>query len=321
MDTGNRESDRIARGGGSRTEGFEAECGVECEKGRVQCSGGSRPAGDAEAARRTNATRRAEAAPEADAAKVVGPTDGLESTRVRAARDGTGRGPSCVALPPPPAASTRTQAPVQPNGWPGVAPLLTAWRRADDSSEGTAPGRSLPTTVRRARRPRHGFTRALARAERWLGSLRAIAADDGLPVALAFVWRTIARSTARPPRDEGERAAERFLRLLGFRVIARNWRRAADRRDEADLILLSPARDTLVVVEVKRAAGPWDPLERIDGAKREVLWRIAGDLAERPPVAGIRRVRVDLVAVRGTGRACEVMRHEPGFLERPAKPP
>ncbi len=172
----------------------------------------------------------------------------------------------------------------------------------------------LLASARRARR-------ALRRPWAWCRASLAIARHDGPGVGLAFIARSLRAALLPGVRDEGERIAERFLRLLGFRLVARNWRRRADRRDEADLLMLAPSRDTLVVVEVKRAAGPWDPLERIDSAKRAVLWRIAGDLAMRPPVRGIRRVRVDLVAVRGARGSCEVIRHESGFLERDARGP
>ena len=244
---------------------------------------------------------------------------GASPTRSDATEPGTPRASSGAAARLPPFAPATEPAPASDRR--GNPQRATASRGTSSARNRDTPIHPMPRPARHARRPRLGTARAFTRGARWLGELRALLATDYCAVALAFVWRTLARLVAPTPRDAGERTAERFLRLLGFRLVARNWRRTADRRDEADLVMLSPGRDTLVVVEVKRAAGPWDPLERIDGAKREVLWRIAGDLADRPPAPGIRRVRVDLVAVRGSGRGCEVMRHEPGFLERPARPP
>ena len=131
---------------------------------------------------------------------------------------------------------------------------------------------------------------------------------------MSFRWRV---------RDPGERAAERYLRATGHRVVARNWRSPRDRRDEADLVVLTPDRRTLVLVEVKRAAGPWDALERIDRRKREVLWRLLGDLAPvdgrsgafASACRGAEGVRVDLIGVRG-GRRPAIARHLTGLFER-----
>ncbi|MBI1304272.1 MAG: hypothetical protein GC172_10880 [Phycisphaera sp.] len=115
-----------------------------------------------------------------------------------------------------------------------------------------------------------------------------------------------------------------------MRVIARNWRSARDRRDEADLLALSPDGALLIVVEVKRAAGPWDALERVDGRKREVLWRLLCDLEEcvrrartgapargdPPRLAAVRRIRVDLVGVEGSARHSMVSRQVTALFER-----
>lgn len=163
---------------------------------------------------------------------------------------------------------------------------------------------------------------------------------DGLGVAIAWVLRRCAhalpRWLQRSPRDPGERAAERFLHLLGHRILARNWRSARDPRDEADLLVQTPDGREVVVVEVKRTASTWDALARVNARKREVLWRIAldleryrdsGSIGGRPAaddaLGRLRRalreadtIRVDMVAVRGDGRACSVADHIPGILSR-----
>lgn len=153
---------------------------------------------------------------------------------------------------------------------------------------------------------------------------------DGPRVAVAFLWRVLARRLLPPPRDAGERAAERFLRALGYFVVARNWRSPRDSRDEADLIALTPDRRELVIVEVKRAAGPWDALGRVDGRKKEVLWRLLTDIERgaRGTDAGVARalpasavasaehVRVDLIGVRGEGRTATVVDHDCGLFIR-----
>jgi putative endonuclease len=153
-------------------------------------------------------------------------------------------------------------------------------------------------------------------------------ARDGPLVALIYILRTLdgilrRLGLRRGPRDPGEVAAERFLRALGYRTVARNWRSPRDPRDEADLLMLAPDRTTLVVVEVKRARGPWDALDRVDRRKRAVLWRLLGDLSdgegeETTVIARISvdRVRVDLVGVRGEGWGASAVRHVVGLFER-----
>lgn len=155
---------------------------------------------------------------------------------------------------------------------------------------------------------------------------------DGVAVALAFIWRALFRRILPPTRDAGERAAERFLRALGYRIVARNWRSPRDARDEADLIALTPDRTEVVIVEVKRAAGPWDALGRVDVRKKEVLWRLLCDLegiargasapSSRAIASALRTadvVRVDLVGVRGEGRTASVVDHDTGMFLRPLR--
>ncbi|MCE2884473.1 MAG: YraN family protein [Planctomycetaceae bacterium] len=151
----------------------------------------------------------------------------------------------------------------------------------------------------------------------WLAALSILRSIDG------FLRRLGIR---RPPREAGEVAAERFLRGLGYRTVARNWRSPRDPRDEADLLMLAPDHATLVVVEVKRARGPWDALDRVDRRKRAVLWRLLDDLAAGDTAAqavaahaGATRVRVDLVGVRGEGRSASAVRHVVGLFERRAR--
>jgi Holliday junction resolvase-like predicted endonuclease len=183
----------------------------------------------------------------------------------------------------------------------------------------------------RARRPRvdcesmgRGATasRLMRRAWRHL-------AADGAAVAIAFIVRSLRRNMRAWRRDPGERAAERFLRALGYRVLARNWRSPRDARDEADLVAASPDGSAIAIVEVKRAAGPWDPLERVDARKRAVLWRLAGDAValrdgatrsrDRRIARAVRtaaEIRVDLVAVRGEGRTASATAHVVGIATR-----
>lgn len=169
-------------------------------------------------------------------------------------------------------------------------------------------------------------------ASRWsaLAALRRTVRSDGLGVAFAYLIHLARLALPRISRDPGERTAERFLRALGLRVVARNWRSPRDQRDEADLLAISPDGALLLLVEVKRASGPWDALERVDTRKREVLWRLLCDLEEcvrrarsgcpargdPPHLAGVRRIRVDLIGVEGTARAAMVSRQVTALFER-----
>ena len=154
------------------------------------------------------------------------------------------------------------------------------------------------------------------------------ARHDGVGVAIAWLAHAAGPAFRRAPRDPGERAAERLLRALGYSIEARNWRSPRDPRDEADLIARTPDGSTLVIVEVKRSAGPWDPLERVDSRKKSVLWRILRDLEDAASdrgrggagfpraVRGVSAIRVDLVGVRGEGRTATATRHVAGLFER-----
>jgi putative endonuclease len=102
---------------------------------------------------------------------------------------------------------------------------------------------------------------------------------------------------ANNPGDWAERCTADWLRReRGFRIIARNWRNPADRREEIDLV----ARDdgVLVFVEVKaRAADALVPgYFAVDERKRRVLRRAIRCYLQQlrePPVT----FRFDIVEV------------------------
>lgn len=94
---------------------------------------------------------------------------------------------------------------------------------------------------------------------------------------------------------EGEQAAARHVRGLGWRILDRNWRGGP-----LELDLVCREGDTLVFVEVKtRAAdGPGSPAEAFTPAKRERMvraaraWLAAHDAWDRPcrfDLAGVTR--------------------------------
>lgn len=96
----------------------------------------------------------------------------------------------------------------------------------------------------------------------------------------------------------GERMAERYLRRLGYRIAARNFRAAGG---EIDLVAIDGK--TVVFVEVKRRSGvgAGAPEEAVDDRKQERLKRAAHAFTERFKVAD-RPVRFDVVAIRDEGR-------------------
>ncbi|MGE3821656.1 MAG: YraN family protein [Isosphaeraceae bacterium] len=90
--------------------------------------------------------------------------------------------------------------------------------------------------------------------------------------------------------DRGERAAARFLRRRGCRVVTRGYRTA---RGEIDLIVRDG--DVLVFVEVKtRRAGV--PVEAVTLEKRRRLTRAALEFVRRFHLSGV-RARFDVVAI------------------------
>ena len=77
------------------------------------------------------------------------------------------------------------------------------------------------------------------------------------------------KTTRQQLGDLGERLAERFLRRMGHKLLARKFR---CQRGEIDLITLDPADDCICFVEVKSAARGIDrPEDQVDRRKRARL--------------------------------------------------
>src|SRR6266545_4526859 len=122
---------------------------------------------------------------------------------------------------------------------------------------------------------------------------------------LAWLYRLTdaARNRARvrvspPEAARGRRAedlAHRFLRRLGYTIVARNYRQRAG-AGEIDIVAVD--MDTLVFVEVKaRSSEEFGPPENaVDREKRRHLDRVAREYARR---AGTEwsHVRFDIIAV------------------------
>lgn len=115
--------------------------------------------------------------------------------------------------------------------------------------------------------------------------------------------------------DLGERAAEKFLKGLGLKFLARNFRSA---RGEIDLVFREA--DCLVFVEVKtRSPDDWSrPADKVDARKKKLLSQTALDylkLLKNPEV----KFRFDIVEVLLLDGEVREVRHLPNSfpLSRP----
>ena len=97
----------------------------------------------------------------------------------------------------------------------------------------------------------------------------------------------------RPLGDRGERAAARYLKRRGYKILARGNRLAPG---EIDLVALD--RDTVVFVEVKtrRSADAGHPAEAVTAAKQRQLTRLAVTFLKRHGLLE-HRARFDVIAV------------------------
>ncbi len=112
--------------------------------------------------------------------------------------------------------------------------------------------------------------------------------------------------------DQGERLAQRWLKRRGYRTIGRNLRLGSD---EIDLLMWSPDRKTLVIVEVKTRVLPQgsnaqeiNPLDSMTPVKRARQVR-AGRQLMRHPLAQDHAIRFDVVSVRLPERGRTIIEH------------
>ena len=105
----------------------------------------------------------------------------------------------------------------------------------------------------------------------------------------------------------GEQRAAEHLRDDGYVIVDRNWR-CSD--GEIDLVVTRD--DVLAIVEVKTRTSRryGHPLEALDRAKIDRLWRLAMMWARtHPDIARGRRIRVDAVAVIGADPGSGSLEH------------
>lgn len=87
--------------------------------------------------------------------------------------------------------------------------------------------------------------------------------------ALVAGWRGLRR---RPLGPKGERAAERYLRRLGWRILDRN---ARGDLGEIDLVALDGRTVVFVEVKTRHTGDPGQVAEAVDVAKQRRLTRLA----------------------------------------------
>lgn len=112
----------------------------------------------------------------------------------------------------------------------------------------------------------------------------------------------------------GERAAARYLRRAGYRILGVNLR---SRLGEIDILAEAPDGRTIVVVEVKAAAGDHDavrPEERVGFDKQRKLVVLASHMARRYDLTD-RPIRFDVIGVDLSPPNGPVVRHHPGAFE------
>jgi putative endonuclease len=98
----------------------------------------------------------------------------------------------------------------------------------------------------------------------------------------------------------GEQLVADHLRLLGWRILDRNWRCAAG---EVDIVALDDGELVIVEVKTRRSRSFGDPLEGVTDAKLTRLCVLAGAWRRAHPTVRVTSSRIDLVGVLVPGSA------------------
>ncbi|MGH7813881.1 MAG: YraN family protein [Candidatus Binataceae bacterium] len=112
------------------------------------------------------------------------------------------------------------------------------------------------------------------------------------------------RRASRPVSlgQRGERAAERYLKRQGYRIVERNFRAAG-----AEIDLIAMDGDTIAFVEVKTRTSDYagSAEDAVDGRKAERMRR-AARVFEAQNRAGECAMRFDVVAIRADGARMKI---------------
>jgi putative endonuclease len=117
----------------------------------------------------------------------------------------------------------------------------------------------------------------------------------------AVTWLEALRAQLSLGR-RGERAAEKYLRRHGYRIVARNFRAAG-----AEIDVVAMEDETLVFVEVKtrRSRDAGAPEEAVDERKQKQIRRAAEIFATRYRADDV-TMRFDIIAVDASGKRLEI---------------
>lgn len=94
--------------------------------------------------------------------------------------------------------------------------------------------------------------------------------------------------------NRGERAAARYLKQQGMRIIARQH---TTRLGEIDLIALDAGRVVFVEVKTRKSEASGRPEEAVNRAKQRKLTRLALEFLKRRGWLGKKSARFDVIAV------------------------
>ncbi|MEM9415808.1 MAG: YraN family protein [Planctomycetota bacterium] len=126
-------------------------------------------------------------------------------------------------------------------------------------------------------------------------------------------WLTRNGWTGAGPGPRGERIAERYLRKRKYKTLARNLR---TKLGEIDLLVLSPDRKQVILVEVKTSENRTTavrPEHRVGAAKQRKLTALAYKLQQQHKLDGL-GIRFDVVGVDlRDGETPEVRHYENAF--------
>ncbi len=116
----------------------------------------------------------------------------------------------------------------------------------------------------------------------------------------------------------GERAAQKYLQLQGYRLVAKNLR---NRTGEIDLLMMTPDARTLVLIEVKARELHADqavvnprPEVHVNQHKQRKITALAHQLVQRYGYSN-HMIRFDVIGVDFPRQGNPIVRHHPGAFE------
>ena len=123
-----------------------------------------------------------------------------------------------------------------------------------------------------------------------------------------------ARAAAKSLDQRGEAAAERHLKRLGYKIVARRYRQ---RWGEIDLVAVDGRTVVFAEVKTRQTHGAGHPADAVDAGKQQRLTRVALAFLKRHGLLE-RSARFDVLAVTWPGgRKRPVVEHFKSAFEPP----